>query len=74
VCWRRRVRYVTEVSEQTQDAVKYVCSHKVIGRVRIKRTLNDRVWVGGMHHVPTLSTLSTPTSTSALKRGSPRTI
>ena len=33
-----------EVSEQTQDAVKYVCSHKVIGRVRIKRTLNDRVW------------------------------
>ena len=33
-----------EVSEQTQDAVKYVCSHKVIGRVRIKRTLNDKVW------------------------------
>ena len=33
-----------EVSEQTQDAVKYVCSHKVIGRVRIKRTLNDHVW------------------------------
>lgn len=33
-----------EVSEQTKDAVKYVCSHKVIGRVRIKRTLNDRVW------------------------------
>ena len=33
-----------EVSEQTQDAVKYVCSHKVIGRVRLTRTLNDRVW------------------------------
>jgi len=33
-----------EVSEQTADAVKYVCSHKVIGRVSIKRTLNDRVW------------------------------
>ena len=33
-----------EVSEQTDDAVKYVCSHKVIGRVRINRTLNDKVW------------------------------
>ena len=33
-----------EVSEQTADAVKYVCSHKVIGRVSIKRTLNDSVW------------------------------
>ena len=33
-----------EVSEQTADAVKYVCSHKVIGRVTIKRTLNDAVW------------------------------
>jgi Lon protease-like protein len=33
-----------EVSEQTADAVKYVCSHKVIGRVRITRTLNDKVW------------------------------
>lgn len=33
-----------EVSEQTADAVKYVCSHKVIGRVTIKRTLNDSVW------------------------------
>ena len=33
-----------EVSEQTDDAVKYVCSHKVIGRVRIDRTLNDKVW------------------------------
>ena len=33
-----------EVSEQTQDAVKYVCSHKVIGRVRMVRTLNDSVW------------------------------
>ena len=33
-----------EVSEQTADAVKYVCSHKVIGRVTIKRVLNDAVW------------------------------
>ena len=31
-----------EVSEQTADAVKYVCSHKVIGRVRIDRTINDK--------------------------------
>mmetsp|Transcript_108028 Transcript_108028/g.214603 ORF Transcript_108028/g.214603 Transcript_108028/m.214603 type:complete len:264 (+) Transcript_108028:111-902(+) len=29
-----------EVSEQTDDRVKYVCSHSVISRVRIKKVLN----------------------------------
>lgn len=33
-----------EVSEQTNDQVKYVCSHKVIGRVRLKRVLNPRAF------------------------------
>ena len=33
-----------EVSEQTNDAVKFVCSHTVIERVRVKRVLNDAVW------------------------------
>ena len=31
-----------EVSQQTNDAVKYVCSHKVLdSRVRIKHVLNE---------------------------------
>lgn len=29
-----------EVSEQTNDQVKYVCQHNVIGRVRLKKVLN----------------------------------
>jgi len=33
-----------EVSEQTNDQVKYVCSHSVIGRVRLKRVLNPRAF------------------------------
>jgi len=33
-----------EVSEQTDDQVKYVCSHKVVGRVLIHRVLNPEVW------------------------------
>jgi len=33
-----------EVSEQTNDQVKFVCSHTVIERVRVVRSLNDRVW------------------------------
>lgn len=33
-----------EVSEQTNDKVKYICSHKVIGRVRLKRVLNPRAF------------------------------
>jgi len=33
-----------EVSEQTNDAVKYVCSHKVTGRVKMHRILNPDAW------------------------------
>lgn len=33
-----------EVSEQTGDQVKYVCSHSVIGRVRLKKVLNPRAF------------------------------
>ncbi|CAJ1386169.1 unnamed protein product [Effrenium voratum] len=33
-----------EVSEMTQDQIKYVCDHTVIGRVRIKRVLNPAKW------------------------------
>merc|ERR1712157_38893 len=33
-----------EVSEQTNDQVKYICNHRVIGRVKIHRILNPDVW------------------------------
>lgn len=33
-----------EVSEQTNDQVKYVCSHSIVGRKRIKRVLNPRAF------------------------------
>lgn len=33
-----------EVSEQTQDQIKYQCSHKVIGRVHLRRVLNPRAF------------------------------
>lgn len=33
-----------EVSEQTQDQIKYICNHKVTGRVTIHRVLNPEAW------------------------------
>jgi hypothetical protein len=33
-----------EVSEQTADQVKYICNHKVTGRVSIHRVLNPEAW------------------------------
>lgn len=33
-----------EVSEQTGDQIKYICSHKVTGRVKIHRILNPEAW------------------------------
>jgi len=33
-----------EVSEMTNDQVKFVCTHTVIGRVRMKRVLNPRAF------------------------------
>ena len=33
-----------EVSEQTNDQVKYVCSHTCVSIVRIERVVNDTVW------------------------------
>jgi len=33
-----------EVSEQTNDAVKFVCDHEVIGRVKINKVLNPSAW------------------------------
>ena len=33
-----------EVSEQTADRVKYICNHKVTGRVKIHRILNPEAW------------------------------
>ena len=33
-----------EVSEQTNDAVKFVCDHEVIGRVKINKILNPSAW------------------------------
>jgi hypothetical protein len=33
-----------EVSEQTKDQIKYICSHKVTGRVKLHRVLNPEAW------------------------------
>ena len=33
-----------EVSEQTADQIKYICNHKVTGRVTIHKVLNPEVW------------------------------
>ena len=33
-----------EVSEQTADQIKYICNHKVTGRVKIHRVLNPEAW------------------------------
>jgi hypothetical protein len=33
-----------EVSEQTKDQIKYICKHKVTGRVTIHRVLNPEAW------------------------------
>jgi len=33
-----------EVSEQTQDQIKYICNHKVTGRVTISKILNPEAW------------------------------
>lgn len=33
-----------EVSEQTNDQIKYVCNHKVTGRVKLHRVLNPSDW------------------------------
>mmetsp|Transcript_58155 Transcript_58155/g.173548 ORF Transcript_58155/g.173548 Transcript_58155/m.173548 type:complete len:526 (-) Transcript_58155:118-1695(-) len=33
-----------EVSEQTGDKIKYICNHKVTGRVKIGRILNPDAW------------------------------
>jgi len=33
-----------EVSEQTQDQIKYICNHKVTGRVTIKKIVNPEAW------------------------------
>ena len=33
-----------EVSEQTMDQIKYICNHKVTGRVRIHKILNPEAW------------------------------
>lgn len=33
-----------EVSEQTGDRIKFICSHKVVGRVRMKKVLNPEAW------------------------------
>jgi hypothetical protein len=33
-----------EVSEQTADQIKYICNHKVTGRVTIHKILNPEAW------------------------------
>jgi Lon protease-like protein len=33
-----------EVSEQTADQIKYICNHKVTGRVKLHRVINPEAW------------------------------
>jgi len=33
-----------EVSEQTADQIKYICNHKVTGRVKLHRVINPSAW------------------------------
>lgn len=33
-----------EVSEQTADQIKYICNHRVTGRVNLHRIINPEVW------------------------------
>uniref|UniRef100_A0A7S1G103 Lon N-terminal domain-containing protein n=2 Tax=Corethron hystrix TaxID=216773 RepID=A0A7S1G103_9STRA len=33
-----------EVSQQTEDQIKYICEHEVIGRVEMTKVLNPAVW------------------------------
>lgn len=33
-----------EVSEQTEDQIKYICNHKVTGRVKIHKVINPEAW------------------------------
>jgi Lon protease-like protein len=33
-----------EVSEQTADQIKYICNHRVTGRVKVHRILNPEAW------------------------------
>lgn len=35
---------LNEVSEQTNDQIKYICKHRVSGRVRIHRVINPQAW------------------------------
>lgn len=37
-------RQLKEVSEQTGDKIKFICSHKVTGRVKIHRIINPQDW------------------------------
>mmetsp|Transcript_26906 Transcript_26906/g.66304 ORF Transcript_26906/g.66304 Transcript_26906/m.66304 type:complete len:382 (+) Transcript_26906:48-1193(+) len=38
------LKELKEVSEQTGDAVKFICDHDVIGRVKINKILNPSAW------------------------------
>jgi hypothetical protein len=40
----RMLYQLREVSEKTGDKIKYVCSHKVTGRVKIHRIINPQDW------------------------------
>lgn len=33
-----------EVSEMTEDQVKYICNHRVTGRVKLHKVLNPEAW------------------------------
>ncbi len=33
-----------EVSEMTADRVKYICNHRVTGRVKLQKVLNPEAW------------------------------
>jgi Lon protease-like protein len=46
-----------EVSEQTNDAVKYICDHKVTRRVKIHRIINPEAWETRKTYLKTEATI-----------------
>jgi Lon protease-like protein len=68
-----------EVSERTADQIKYICSHRVTGRVKLHRVLNPHDWESRATYLRAEGTLiddsgKDVTTTSASVSESPSTV
>lgn len=54
-----------EVSEETGDAIKYICNHKVTGRVKIHKILNPSAWKSRATYLKCEGTIIDESSVSA---------